>query len=64
MESLKNISIEGLRELRENGLKSLKISGLKNLMVKPEESRTEHISNAELEDLAQKREEIKKEIKN
>lgn len=63
MESLKNISIEGLRELRENGLKSLKISGLKNLMVKPEESRTEYISDAELEDLAQKREEIKKEIK-
>lgn len=63
MESLKNISIEGLRELRKNGLKSLKISDLKNLVVKPEESRTEHMSDTELEDLAQKREEIKIEIK-
>ena len=63
MESLKNISIEGLRELRKNGLKSLKISDLKNLVVKPEESRTEHVSDAELEELAQKREEIKIEIK-
>lgn len=63
MESLKNISIDGLRELKENGLKGLKISGLKNLIVKPEESRTEFISDAELEDLAQKREEIKREIK-
>lgn len=63
MENLKNISIEGLRELRENGLKGLKISSLKNLIVKPEESRTECISDAELEGLAQKKEEIKKEIK-
>ncbi|HOW13237.1 hypothetical protein [Methanosarcina sp.] len=63
MESLKNISIDGLRELKENGLKCLKISGLKNLIIKPEESRTECISDEELENLAQKREEIKKEIK-
>jgi cell division protein FtsB len=63
MESLKNISIGGLRELKENGLKGLKISGLKNLIAKPEESGTECLSDAELEDLAQKREEIKREIK-
>lgn len=63
MESLKNISIEGLRELRKKGLRSLKISDLKNLVVKPEESRTEHMSDTGLEDLAQKREEIKIEIK-
>lgn len=63
MESLKNISIDGLKELRENGLKGLKISSLKNLIVQSGESRTECISDAELEGLAKKREEIKREIK-
>lgn len=62
MDSLKNITIEGLRELRENGFKSLKIGGLNNLMLKPEESRTGCIKDAELEDLTQKREEIRQKI--
>lgn len=63
MNSLKDIRIDGLKELRENGLKRLKISSLKNLISRSENSRTEDISNAELEDMAKKREEIKKEIK-
>jgi len=63
MESLKNIRIDGLRKLRKSGLKGLKISGLKNIIVKPEESGAKCISDAEFEDLAQQREEIKREIK-
>jgi hypothetical protein len=62
MESLKNISIGGLKELKENGLKGLKIGGLKNLIVKPEKPETECTGSADLEDLAKKRENIKKEI--
>ena len=62
MESLKNISIGGLRELKENGFKGLKIGGLKNLIVKPEKPETECTGSADLEDLAKKRENIKKEI--
>lgn len=63
MNSLKDIRINGLKELRENSLKGLKISGLKNLILKPEDPRTEDIKDAELEDLAKKREELKIEIK-
>ena len=62
MESLKNISIGGLRELKENGFKGLKIGGLKNLIVKPEKPGTECTGIADLEDLVKKREDIKKEI--
>lgn len=62
MYGLKNIAIEGVRELRENGLKSLKIDGIKNLMLEPEESRTGRINDVEIEDLTQKREEIKRKI--
>ncbi|AKB60844.1 hypothetical protein [Methanosarcina mazei] len=62
MESLKNISIGGLRELKENGFKGLKIGGLKNLVVKPEKPGTECTGIADLEDLVKKREDIKKEI--
>lgn len=63
MKSLKIKSMEGLRELRDSGLKSLKIRGFKNSMVNPEESRTERISDAKLEDLKEKRGEIEKEIR-
>lgn len=62
MESLKNISIGGLRELKENGFKGLKIGGLKNLIVKPEKPETECTGSGDLENLAKKRENIKKEI--
>lgn len=63
MNSLKDIRINGLKGLRENSFNGLKISGLKNLILKPEYSGTEDINDAELEDLAKRREDIKREIK-
>lgn len=63
MNSLKDLRRNGLKGLRENGLKGLKVSSLKDLVLKPDDPRTEDISDMGLEDLIKKREDLKIKIR-